>query len=381
MRSELPRQLATTTTTTRGEDESILSLTNGQHPGTESRKASATCARRGDQVHNTSPVKAKCYRPLPPKEQGAESQSFQTRDFLFSPTAGRCSDRGSNRGSSGLGLQSSYHSGSPQTSPARDSFNSSFSFIQMSLDASVSLDGTFTDSPSKDLLGQQAPEPPSCTLKSLALDHSLGSSHRPEQTRLNSAIRDQSPSRTRTSDQSWTSSQATSQTSRSQAPPGVSLTTENLASVAGKRTEKVQDLDLGGDLWRRARVMPWSSRERMSPSTTSTDTRESPPDSDCCSLDAEATSSLSMDSSDAASASSLTSMTSGYESTTPSSDHTWDNLLKKYEGVLQECLQSTRTNTKVNTVCIIYYYNSVRSVLFTKIMYLHTQGIWQSLTL
>ncbi|XP_041921464.1 disrupted in schizophrenia 1 protein isoform X2 [Alosa sapidissima] len=349
MRAELPRQLVTIT---RADEDRTPGLPNAQQPVAETRKASATCARRGGQVNGASPVKAKCHRPLPAEEQGAEAQNGQTQSFSFSRN-GICSGRGS----SGVGSPpcSSYHSGSPQTSPARDTFNSSFSFIQMSLDASGSLDGTFTDSPSKDSLGQLAPEPPSNTLKSSALDHSLGSSYRPEQTRLDLARRDQSPSRTRSSDQSWTSSQVTSQTSGSQSLPGLSLATEDPASVPGKKAEKVQDLYLGGDSWRGAGVMSWSSREIMSPSMASKDTRESPPDSDCCSLDAEATSSLSMDSSDAASASSLTSltsMTSGYESTTPSSDQTWDTLLKKYDGVLQECLQSTRTNTKVESMML-----------------------------
>ncbi|XP_062375448.1 disrupted in schizophrenia 1 protein isoform X2 [Sardina pilchardus] len=349
MRTELTRQLATVT---RAEEDRAPGLPNGQQPGAETRKASATCARRAGQVSGSSPVKAKCHRPLPAEERGAEVQNGRTRSLSFSRD-GSCSGRGS----FGVGSPScsSYHSGSPRTSPARDTFNSSFSFIQMSLDASGSLDGTFTDSPSQDSVGQLSPEPPSNTLTSSALDHSLGSSYGSEQTRLDLAIRDQSPSRTRNSEQSWASAQATSQTSGGQSLPGLSLATEDPASVPCKRVEKMQDLYLAGDSWRGAGIMPWNSRERMSPSVASTDTRDSPPDSDCCSLDAELTSSLSMDSSDAASASSLTSMTSmtsGYESTTPSSDQTWDGLLKKYDGVLQECLQSTRTNTKIESMML-----------------------------
>lgn len=51
--------------------------------------------------------------------------------------------------------------------------------------------------------------------------------------------------------------------------------------------------------------------------------------------------------SDTASASSVTS---GYESATPASEQGWDGLVKKYEGVLQECLHNNRTYAKVGTV-------------------------------
>ncbi len=67
-------------------------------------------------------------------------------------------------------------------------------------------------------------------------------------------------------------------------------------------------------------------------------------DSDSGSLDTEVTSSFSIDSSDSAS-----SVTSGYDSTTPSSDQSRDGVIKKYEDVLQDCLLNNRTNTKVST--------------------------------
>lgn len=69
---------------------------------------------------------------------------------------------------------------------------------------------------------------------------------------------------------------------------------------------------------------------------------------DCDSVDIEITSSLSVDS-DTASASSVTS---GYESATPASDQGWDNLVKKYEGVLQDCLQNNRTHTKIESMML-----------------------------
>ncbi len=67
-------------------------------------------------------------------------------------------------------------------------------------------------------------------------------------------------------------------------------------------------------------------------------------DSDSGSLDTEVTSSFSIDSLDSAS-----SVTSGYDSTTPSSDQSRDGVIKKYEDVLQDCLQNNRTNTEVST--------------------------------
>uniref|UniRef100_A0A3P8UB55 DISC1 scaffold protein n=1 Tax=Amphiprion percula TaxID=161767 RepID=A0A3P8UB55_AMPPE len=72
------------------------------------------------------------------------------------------------------------------------------------------------------------------------------------------------------------------------------------------------------------------------------------PDCDSRPVDIEVTSSLSVDS-DTASASSVTS---GYESATPASEHGWDNLVKKYEGVLQDCLQNNRTHTKIESMML-----------------------------
>uniref|UniRef100_A0A3Q2XDZ3 DISC1 scaffold protein n=1 Tax=Haplochromis burtoni TaxID=8153 RepID=A0A3Q2XDZ3_HAPBU len=72
------------------------------------------------------------------------------------------------------------------------------------------------------------------------------------------------------------------------------------------------------------------------------------PDCEAQSIDIEATSSLSLDS-DSTSASSVTS---GYESATPALEQGWDNLLKKYEGVLQDCLQNNRTHTKIESMML-----------------------------
>ncbi|XP_008300027.1 disrupted in schizophrenia 1 protein [Stegastes partitus] len=71
-------------------------------------------------------------------------------------------------------------------------------------------------------------------------------------------------------------------------------------------------------------------------------------DCDSRPLDIEVTSSLSVDS-DTASASSVTS---GYDSATPASEQGWDNLVKKYEGVLQDCLQNNRAHTKIESMML-----------------------------
>uniref|UniRef100_A0A8C6TEN0 DISC1 scaffold protein n=1 Tax=Neogobius melanostomus TaxID=47308 RepID=A0A8C6TEN0_9GOBI len=74
------------------------------------------------------------------------------------------------------------------------------------------------------------------------------------------------------------------------------------------------------------------------------------PDIDARSVDTEATSSLSVDS-DTASASSVTS---GYESATPASAEQQgrESLVKKYDQVLQECLQNNRTHTKIESMML-----------------------------
>ncbi|XP_070976191.1 disrupted in schizophrenia 1 protein isoform X1 [Oncorhynchus clarkii lewisi] len=158
----------------------------------------------------------------------------------------------------------------------------------------------------------------------------------------------------------------------------------------------------------------WEGREGAGPhlraELPSSDLAEVEPDCDSSSLDTEASSSLSVaEDSDAATPSSLTSgyesttpttvsassltsgyesatpttasassltsgyesampttasassLTSGYESATPTTasawndcvpdqDQGWDQLVKKYEGVLQDCLHNNRTNTKIESM-------------------------------
>nr|XP_006638624.2 PREDICTED: disrupted in schizophrenia 1 protein isoform X1 [Lepisosteus oculatus] len=108
---------------------------------------------------------------------------------------------------------------------------------------------------------------------------------------------------------------------------------------------------LCAELWRDGEGPSWEKRRSEGGSQeTRAGMKESLRDSDSISLDTEATSCLSADSSDAASAGS--SVTSGYESSTPCSDHGWDALMKKYEAVLQDCLQGNRTNIKIESMIL-----------------------------
>uniref|UniRef100_A0A3P8VZD0 DISC1 scaffold protein n=1 Tax=Cynoglossus semilaevis TaxID=244447 RepID=A0A3P8VZD0_CYNSE len=103
---------------------------------------------------------------------------------------------------------------------------------------------------------------------------------------------------------------------------------QSLSSSVGQSER--EELSLGVRFWREC---PWDGREA---------TTNQP---DC---DSEITSSLSVDS-DTASASSVTS---GYESATPASDHCWEILVRKYDVVLQDCLQNNRTHTKIESMML-----------------------------
>lgn len=74
-------------------------------------------------------------------------------------------------------------------------------------------------------------------------------------------------------------------------------------------------------------------------------------------LHANAAFSCSSDSLDATSAGS--SVTSGYESSTNVSDHSWDSLIRKYEPILQECLLRNQSVLKVGFffvhACFVLY--------------------------
>ncbi|MBN3274739.1 DISC1 protein, partial [Polyodon spathula] len=99
------------------------------------------------------------------------------------------------------------------------------------------------------------------------------------------------------------------------------------------------------DLWTDIERMSWQYNQiDQSQPITDADMKRRLEDSDTFSVDTEAMFSISVDTSDAVSAGS--SVTSGYESSTSNTDQTWDAVLKKYDGFLQECLQSNRFNIK-----------------------------------
>ncbi|KAG7462840.1 hypothetical protein MATL_G00188910 [Megalops atlanticus] len=190
---------------------------------------------------------------------------------------------------------SSNHRKRSLDSPAEEHFTSSFSFIRLSLSSSHRADATANDS---------AP-------------HSSGQSGSSSSTQmgLGSALSDQS-------------------------------VCSPVTVVADKAPEPFLRRELGRD----PVAAQWDSQEvEGDPAVTSADQKDCLTDLDSCSLDTEATSCLSVDSSDTASGSSVTS---GYESATPCSDHGWDAIVKKYEGVLQDCLQNSRTNAKIESMML-----------------------------
>ncbi|XP_071337212.1 disrupted in schizophrenia 1 protein [Trachinotus anak] len=177
-----------------------------------------------------------------------------------------------------------------QSSP-QDSFNSSFSFIQQSLNSRQRTDTT-TATPAQD------PEP------------------------LNQS----------------TTAPSSPQTKPAILPPDVSKQSTPVQpppSATSSTQAEREELSLGEKFWREC---------LCGGSEVTSDL----PDCDSRSLDIEITSSLSVDS-DTASASSVTS---GYESATPASDQGWDNLVKKYEVLLQDCLQNNRTHTKIESMML-----------------------------
>ncbi|XP_061602061.1 disrupted in schizophrenia 1 protein isoform X3 [Cololabis saira] len=189
--------------------------------------------------------------------------------------------------SSQNGLRWSW-SPAPRSSP-EDSFNSSFSFIQQSLNNSQRTVSTTTPAqePEPLIWSQKAPDSP------LTKPDTTFSSKHPAPV---------------------------------QPPPS--------SAAAGNQVQR-EELSLGGTFWRERR---WGGKEE--PSCL--------PDAESRSLDIEVTSSLSVDS-DTASASSFTS---GYESATPAPEQGWDNPLKKYEAVLQDCLQNNRAHTKIESMML-----------------------------
>lgn len=173
----------------------------------------------------------------------------------------------------------------PQSS-RRDTFNSSFSFIQQSLNMSQSSETTTASS----------------SQETQTLNQSTKALHSP-QTRPRALPVEDDVSEKSTPVQSLPS------------------------STPGSHADR-EEPTLNGRFWQECL---WGDRKGV------TDL----PNLD--SLDIEITSSLDSDNASAS------SVTSGYESATPASDQGWDSLVKKYEGVLQDCLQNNRTHAKVGT--------------------------------
>ncbi|KAL6487662.1 hypothetical protein MHYP_G00042880 [Metynnis hypsauchen] len=179
----------------------------------------------------------------------------------------------------------------PEDTPSDDIFNSSFSFIQQSLDSERSFWDTHECESSKPRTG------------SSVVEQSVLKNEDAESSRISSAD---------------------------------VLGSDQLPGQSGK----LQNLLLDDDLSRVNLDTPWHRSDRHTSFAMTSHSRDNMPDSDT-----EVTSSLSVDSSDSASSS-----TSGYESATPSSDHRWDVLMNKCEGILQECLQENRTNSRVESM-------------------------------
>lgn len=206
-------------------------------------------------------------RPLPPA-------ACSVSNGASSPQGPSCLPQNELSLSPSLAVQSS----------SQDSFNSSFSFIQQSLNSSQR---TETAEPEPLNQSTNGPNSPQTKPAALSIEHNLSK---------------------------WSA-------------PVQSLPPSSKCSHADG-----EELPLGGRFWQEC---VWDGREVTSDMPG------------CDSLDIEITSSLSVDSDNA----SASSVTSGYDSATPASDQGWDNLLKKYECVLQDCLQNNRTHTKVGMTC------------------------------
>ncbi|XP_070834279.1 disrupted in schizophrenia 1 protein [Chaetodon trifascialis] len=295
----------------RGEQSRVQSTTHGQkeeEEEEEEKEARTTCIRNGKSGRHTEATSAQRTSLTPAVKVSLINQqqpdkltcnSWKSNGFLCSVNhplppvdCSAINGTSSPRGPSSLPQNELILSPclALQSSP-QDSFNSSFSFIQQSLNSGQRTDTT-TATPSRE------PEP------------------------LNKST--EAPSSPQTKPATFSIEQNVSM----QSDPVQSLP----SSTPGSQADR-QELSLDGKFWRECL---WGDREVTS----------ALPDSD--SVDIEITSSLSVDS-DTASASSVTS---GYESATPASDQGWDNLVKKYEGVLQDCLQNNRTHTKIESMML-----------------------------
>ncbi|KAI9519899.1 hypothetical protein NQZ68_022926 [Dissostichus eleginoides] len=303
----------------RGEQSRLQSTFNGQEEEQEEEEEEedegrTTCIRNGKSGRHTAitqgtsaqrmsltpAVKVSVINQLQPDK--VTCGSWKSTSFLCSGTRNfphvdysSINGTSSRQGPSSLPQNELSFSPSPALqSSAQDSFNSSFSFIQQSLNTSQKTDSTTATPP-------RGPEP------------LYQSTHAPS------------------SPQSKPATLSIVHNVSKQSSPFQSLPSSSSPGSQAKREE----LTLGSRFWRECQ---WGG------------SGATPDQLECDSpvLDIEIISSLSLDS-DTASASSVTS---GYESATPVSEQGWDNLVKKYEGVLQDCLQNNRTHTKIESMML-----------------------------
>ncbi|XP_052006612.1 disrupted in schizophrenia 1 protein-like [Xyrauchen texanus] len=210
-----------------------------------------------------------------------------------------------------------------RTVPSRDIFNSSFSFIQQSLETSDLTHETTTSESS------WKPTPSEST----SWDPSSSDTLKPQTVIVNKF-------------EDGSLSQSESDTVPISLPKSEVF---SLAQLSIAQSVKGKGLLLDKALWLGDLDISWRHRDRQTSMSMTSDFKESVQDSDSGSLDTEVTSSLSVDSSDSTSGSSVTS---GYDSITPSSDQIRDGLMKKYEDILQDCLQNNRTNIKIESIML-----------------------------
>uniref|UniRef100_A0A665WNH5 DISC1 scaffold protein n=1 Tax=Echeneis naucrates TaxID=173247 RepID=A0A665WNH5_ECHNA len=270
----------------RGEQSRLQSTTYGREQ--EEEEGRTTCTRNGKSGRHADISTDRMSLTPAVKELATRKSKSMTCSSV--PRVDSCAVKGTSSHKGPSPLPQSELRLSPNSSlqsSAQESFNSSFSFIQQSLNSSQRSNLT-TAPPAPELLhkSDKAPSFPQTEPLTVPTD---GPKH------------------------------STSVGSPPSTAPGGQAGTE--------------ELPLGGEFCREC---------LCADSEVTSDLH----DCDSRSLDMELTSSLSVDS-DTASASSVTS---GYESATPASDQGWDNLVKKYEAVLQDCLQNNRTHTKIESM-------------------------------
>ncbi|XP_047459259.1 disrupted in schizophrenia 1 protein [Mugil cephalus] len=276
----------------RGEQTRLQSTTHEEEEEEEEEEDDGriNCTRNGKSGRHTDLTQRLSLTPALKESLMNQQQSDKVTCSSWNSKSGCVNGTSSHLGQSSLPQNELRLGQSPaHQSSTEESFNSSFSFIQQSISSSQRTCTTTATSPLRES------QPLSPTTKAHNVPHS-----KPETLSLEHSFPKQSTP----------------------------------ATAPGSQADR-EELTLGGRFWRECL---WGGKDETSHL----------PDCDSRSLDIEVTSSLSVDS-DTASASSVTS---GYESATPASEHGWDNLVKKFEGVLQDCLQNNRTHTKIESMML-----------------------------